>query len=344
MVEAAVSLTALRAAGWSGGDAVADRGEAILLKQLIALGGKADADAEVGPGDDAAAWLPPTGALVLWTTDTISEDVDFRRRYQSPYQVGWKAWMAAVSDISAMGARPRGGLVAASIPAQTSARAVEAIQLGVVEAAAMDGAVVMGGDVGETAGPLTLTVTVMGEMADGRPVTLGGGSAGEALIVTGELGLAAAALQMLERDEEGCPVSWRQHLLEPRSRASAGVALRRAGATAMTDISDGLLLDLGRICQASGTGADVWLDRLPTSDGVASVAPSPEFALTGGEDFELLAAVPESLLKALLGGWTEKTAPLSVIGELTARPGVQLFQSRGGEPARLPATDGFRHF
>ncbi|MGC1406690.1 MAG: thiamine-phosphate kinase [Candidatus Dormiibacterota bacterium] len=315
----------------------------MLLRQLMDLAGPAAAGAEVGPGDDAAAWRLSGGCLGLWSTDSMVEDIDFRRRYQTPYQVGWKAWVGAASDLAAMGANPRGGLVAAAFPGDTPAPAVEAIQLGLVDAAAADGAFVLGGDLSRTDGPLVLTVTVLGELSEGSPVLLRGGSVEDALVVTGSLGLAAAALEVLEQGSGEVPLPWNERFLQPRSRTLAGVALRRAGASAMTDISDGFLRDLGRLCEASGVGAEVWLDCLPVAAGPRSEV-SETLALTGGEDFELLAAIPDHLVGQLNASWSQGLPPLSRLGVLTEEKGIRLLKGQGGEPIDLPDGDGFQHF
>jgi thiamine-monophosphate kinase len=338
------SRSSLRSAGWIGRDSVSAQGETALLRQLMELAGEPPADVVVGPGDDAAAWRGSASGLVLWSTDTICENVDFRRRHQTPYQVGWKAWMAAVSDLSAMGATPRGGLVAALVPEETSTEALHAIQLGLVEAAAVDGALVMGGDLSRTPGPLALTVTVGGEITDGSPVILGGGSAGDRIVVTGALGMAAAALQLLEEGSDRIPQDWLDRLLVPPSRVETGKALRRAGVSAMTDLSDGLLLDLARICQESGVGADLWLDRLPLGRGLEDTGRATELALTGGEDFELLATIPESLVGGITRSWKGGLPPLAVVGRLTIPGGTHLFREQGGDPIDAPAAHGFRHF
>ncbi|HUY10186.1 MAG TPA: thiamine-phosphate kinase [Candidatus Dormibacteraeota bacterium] len=319
-------------------------GETALLRQLMELARDSTNQAEMGPGDDSAGWRAPPGGLVLWSTDSLCEDVDFRRQHQTPYQVGWKAWMTAVSDLSAMGARPIGGLVAALLPAETSTEAVLAIQLGLVEAAEVDGATIMGGDLSRSAGPLALTVTVLGEVTDGSPVTLGGGVVGDRILVTGALGMAGAAVERLEEGGDSVPGEWLERLLMPPSRSRAGMALRRAGSSAMTDLSDGLLLDLDRICQASGVGADLWLDQVPRGPGLGDAERGVELALTGGEDFELLATIPETLVGALLGNWQDGLPRLSVVGILTARLGTQLFWESGGDPVEAPAVAGFRHF
>lgn len=314
-------------------------GETALLRSLMELAGEHSPDAVIGPGDDAAAWRPTERTMNLCSVDSLVENVDFRRRYQSPYQVGWKAWAAAVSDLSAMGASPRWGLVAALVPPETAVAALQAVQLGLVEAAALDGATILGGDLSRTAGPLALSVTVLGELSDGSPVRLDGGAAGDSLLVTGSLGSAAAALARLEAAEPELPAGSWARLLQPTSRVEAGRALRRLGAVAMTDVSDGLLLDLGRLCQASGTGAEIWLDRLPVEGGVAE-----SLALKGGEDFELLAAFPPDRVQTLTESWSPELPGISVLGQLTAEPGIRLLRSRGGGPVAAPEGDGFRHF
>ncbi|MGA7172453.1 MAG: thiamine-phosphate kinase [Candidatus Dormiibacterota bacterium] len=319
-------------------------GETDLLRQLMELAGDSSGQAEIGPGDDAAAWQPTPGGLVLWSTDSLCEDVDFRRKHQTPYQVGWKAWMAAVSDLSAMGARPRAGLVAALLPVETSTEAVLAIQCGLVDAAAVDGAAVTGGDVSRSAGPLSVTVTVLGEVTDGSPVKLSGGRVGDRILVTGALGMAGAALERLEEGGTTVPEEWLERLRMPPSRVRAGMALRRAGSSAMTDLSDGLLLDLDRLSQASGVGADLWLDQIPRGTRLEDTERGGELALTGGEDYELLATVPEPMLGELLDSWDDELPRLSVVGVLSAKPGTRLFSESGGELIGAPSNAGFRHF
>ncbi|MGH7697224.1 MAG: thiamine-phosphate kinase, partial [Candidatus Dormibacteria bacterium] len=255
------------------------------------------------------------------------------------------AWRVAASDLAAMGARPEAGLAAALLPPGTSARAVAAIQLGLVEAAAEDGASLVGGDLSATAGPLALTVSAWAQLWNRAPVRLGGGRAGEALIVTGALGGAAGALDMLQSGLEP-PSQLRARLCDPPSRGAAGEALARAGASAMTDLSDGLVLDLGRLCASSGQGAELWLDHLPLEAELADRLPdrARELALSGGEDFELLASLPRDRLGELRRAWSSELPALSEIGELSADPGVRLWSRPGGEQVPAPGRSGFRHF
>lgn len=334
----------MRRASWVGADPVSRLGESALLDLFTGQAATRAAKklVRVGPGDDAGAFRP--SGLQLASADTLVEDVDFRRIYQSPYQVGWKAWRAAVSDLAAMGARARAGLASLLLPGDTSVLALRALQLGLVEAAEEDGAVILGGDVSRTEGPLAVAVTVLGEVKDGEPVELGGGAPGDALLVTGRLGEAAAALGQLEAAELEPTPGWVRRLVQPGSRLGAGERLRRLGASAMTDLSDGLLLDGERLGRASQCGVELWLDRVPLGAGLEPTSEGLRLALSGGEDFELLAAVPEPLVAPLLGSWEESLGALSVIGKLTAEPGLELLSGPGGERLTLPGGHGFRHF
>ncbi|MGH7759239.1 MAG: thiamine-phosphate kinase, partial [Candidatus Dormibacteria bacterium] len=338
------SKTAWRRAAWGEGRPLAEVGEGRALEALIELAGPPPPGAAVAPGDDAADLGPLSGGPVLLSTDSLCEDVDFRRQYQSPYQVGWKAWMAAASDLAAMGARVDGGLAAALVPDLATENELMAIQLGLVEAAAADSARVLGGDLSRTPGPLAVTVTVMGHMEAGRPVALGGGSPGELLVLTGSVGAAAMALQLLESGQAAVPPPWLERLLLPTARVEAGVALQRGGVRAMTDISDGLLLDLSRLCRASRVGAELWLDRVPLAPGSAPGCDQLRSALSGGEDFELLAAIPEPDLEPLRSRWEEALPPLAVVGRLVSGGGVVLRSRPGGDVVTLQGIDGYRHF
>lgn len=334
--------SAIREAGWSGsGVSLGDVGETELVAELCATAGVGDL--EIGPGDDAAAWIPAPGFEVI-TTDSLVEGVDFLRSTQSPYEVGLKAFSAAASDLAAMGARPRLVVTCLVCPGETDFRAVRAIQRGLVDAATLEGAVVAGGDVSSGTGPLMLAVTVVGSLPDGRPVRLGGAGPGDALLLTGTLGGAAAALAALRAGVPPRP-EWKARLVTPRPRTREGSALMRGGASAMTDISDGLLVDAGRMAAASGARLVIWSDRLPLAPGLGGM-PLPErlpLAVAGGEDFELLATVPGAALDGLLRSW-DGPEPLSVIGEVTKGVGVRLLDREAGAEVKLEGGLGFRHF
>ncbi len=299
----------------------------------------------VGPGDDAAAWLP-AAPTVLVSTDTLVEGVDFERARQLPYEVGLKAWGSSASDLAAMGGEVEFGLVAAVLPPETPLAAVEAIQLGLVEAAARDGAGIGGGDVSAADGPLVLTVTVLGTVPDGRPVTISGGREGDVLLLTGDLGAAAATLEGWRQGDPAVPAGWRSRLVAPTARIAEGRALRQAGATAMTDLSDGLLLDAARIAAASRTAVELWADCLPLAAGLRERFgdDAVRLAAAGGEDYELLASLPTDAVERLLQEWRPELAPLRRVGRLGPGDGVRLLECEGGAEFRVGGGLGYQHY
>ena len=329
----------MRTLGWDPpGTATLDAaGEELMLARLVAMAG---ADGEVPPGDDAAGWRQEGGTGLI-STDSMVEGVHFRRGFQSPYQLGRKAWAQAASDLAAMGAWPLLGVVAAVFPGSTPAAVVEAVQLGLVEAAEAVGASVVGGDL--SSGPvILLSVTVVGSTRDGTPVRLGGARPGDLLVTTGRLGCAAAALAALESGDQGdaVPASWVERLLVPTARLEEGEQLRRRGCSALTDLSDGLLLDAGRMARASGVAVELWADRLCPPGS----RPDLQLVLTGGEDYELLAAVPSPGLDPLLASWPADLAELRLVGSVAAGQSVVVLDRLGGSPLSLGAELGYQHF
>lgn len=272
---------------------VRDVSERELLARILRVLGPASR-AEVGPGDDAAVLAIPGGRVVA-TTDTLVHGPDFRLAWTSPYDLGFKSAAVNVADVAAMGARPTALLVALALPESLPAAFVDALATGFRDALAelAPGCAVEGGDltVSET---LTVAVTALGVLDGVEPVRRSGARPGDEVAVAGELGAAARGLRILFdrfRDADGIPlpidddvlsVADRHDLeaqLRPRPPVELGVVAARAGATALMDVSDGLLLDASRIADASGVtiSIDAGLD---------------DDALTGGEDHALLACFP----------------------------------------------------
>ncbi|WP_341578809.1 thiamine-phosphate kinase [Microbacterium schleiferi] len=254
--------------------------------------------AEVGPGDDAAVLTADDGRVVA-TVDTLVHGPDFRLAWSSGFDLGWKAAAVNLADIAAMGARPTSLLVALAMPDATRVSFVVDFARGLragCEALA-PGCVVEGGDL-TVSDVLTIAVTALGTL-EGRPaVRRSGARVGDIVAATGELGDAARGLRLLFdrfRDAAGNPIAVdRSGLtgeeareldaqLRPSPHIADGVRAAMAGATAMMDLSDGLVLDAGRMAAASGVTLDLHREAL---------GPHPDDALSGGEDHGLLATFP----------------------------------------------------
>jgi thiamine-monophosphate kinase len=290
----------------------------------------------VGHGDDAAV-LDLGDRWVCLAIDVVVEDVHFRRDLSSPGDVGWKAVAVNCSDIAAMGATPTAAVVGLCRPAHVPVEEISAIYAGMHEACETWGLRLVGGDT-VAADALALSVTILGEVAPGRAVTRSGAAVGDAVVVVGTLGAAAAALAQIAADVEPDERLLAAHR-RPRALVAAGGELARHGATAMIDVSDGLGVDLAHLCEASGVAAAVRWDDLPVAEGVRAAAAqlgldAVALACGGGEDFALLATVPADRAEeaAAAAGAAEGVAA-AVVG--TVEPA-----SPGQDPVRLLLPDG----
>lgn len=305
-------------------------GESAVLRRIFPRLPDAAA-ALVGPGDDCAVVAAPDGRFVV-TTDTLVHGPDFRHAWSSAFQLGWKAAATNLADVAAMGARPTALVVALVAPVSTHVSWLEEFADGLREACAAlaPGCGVVGGDL-SASDTLTIAVTAFGDLDGRAPVLRSGARAGDVVAVSGALGLAGEGIAVLfERalDEGGHPDAQRAAALRPEFDAvldaqlapsppiSDGVVAALAGATAMMDVSDGLVLDARRIAEASGVTLDL------DSQAVGSL-----MALTGGEDHALLATFPAG------------TAPAQfrVVGRVIAAVGApelrvdgRGFDARGG--------------
>jgi len=287
-------------------------------------------------GDDCAV-VRFGGERWVAAADMLVEGRHFRPEWSSPEDVGYKAVAANVSDVAAMGAEPRFVLVSGGAPdAETTARCME----GVLEACGAFGVYPLGGDTtGSDA--LVVSVAILGRV-EGEPLLRSGARPGDLLAVTGDLGAAAAGLLALENGLPGHERPKGRHR-RPEPRVAAGRAAARIGATAAIDLSDGLASDLRHVCEASGAGCRVDLGLLPVADDTRALAAAlgqdpALLAATGGEDYELLLAVPEAVLGALRS--SELDAPLTPVGRFTEGRGVTFL--RDGEP--VEGLLGWDHF
>lgn len=291
----------------------------------------------VGPGDDCAV-TRGLGRNVLLTTDALVAGAHFESAWMTPRQIGRKAYFVNASDIAAMGGRPRFCLVSIGAPADFPASDLIAIHGGVADAAAEHDAWIAGGNLAR-ASDLFVSIALIGEMA-GPPVLRSGGRPGDALYVTGALGEAALGLKDLQDDASKRSAAVRR-FREPIPRIQAGTVLASGIASAMIDVSDGLLQDLRHLCEASGVGAEISLDSLPCSARVRRHAQM--LALHGGEDYELLFAVPRKAESRLKHMQQKLGCGVTRIGRLLPKRDGLRVRNRAGK--RIPTAEaGFDHF
>jgi thiamine-monophosphate kinase len=312
--------------------------------------GKKSAGLILGIGDDAAV-LRPRGCHNRWvvTTDMLLEGIDFRRSWMTAAQLGHKSLAVNLSDLAAMGARPRFYLVALALPTDLGETWIEDFYTGIAKHARRYGIELIGGDLSRSPRGVQITITAIGETSGTRPIFRFGGSPGDFLYVTGVLGGAAAGLNLLLRDRlQGQNPAERRALKSHRTpdpRCREGLWLARGGfARCMMDLSDGLSMDLPRLCAASGTSAEIFGDRLPIFKGAHQWGADPvQLALHGGEDFELLFAVSPRHAKKLEAVYPRDFPRLTCIGQLRRGRGVFLIPASGMAPVPLPK-HGFDHF
>ena len=314
-------------------------------------------DVTVGIGDDTAVLAVPPGHKLLATTDLLIEDIHFRRMSAAPADIGWKALAVNLSDIAAMGGIPRWALVALAVPADTAVEAVDAFYAGMAEAAVPHGVTLVGGDTSTSPTGWMVNVTLLG-VHPGAPRLRSSARAGDAVAVTGGLGASAAGLHALEMGLDRARDAGvaggrlgeitRAHL-RPRARVAEGQWLGQApGVHAMMDCSDGLATDLGHICRESGVGARVPLELVPVAAAARDAAralgtDAREWALSGGEDYELLLTCDPAAAEGLITGLAEATGTaLTVIGRMEGPAGELVFVDAAGAPVTVRA--GFEHF
>ena len=314
-----------------------------LIGKYFARLGAERGDVRIGVGDDGAVLMPPASRELVAVTDSLVEAVHFPVG-SPPTSIGHRAFAVNLSDIAAMGAEPAWALLAISLPrpdedwlAQFARAAGDLCR--------RHGVALVGGDT--TRGPLTITVTIIGIVPIGVALERKGGQPGDAIFVTGSPGDAAAGLALEQnRLHVADPMSaqiLRDRFLFPTPRCEVGIALRGL-ASACIDVSDGLGGDLEKLCAASGCGAEVDAAALPVSESLLAAVgreSAREYALTGGEDYELLFTVPLARLGAMTNAIARGLGPVTRIGSLVSGKGVRVF-SRGG--VTQFSTAGFDHF
>ncbi|TKJ16877.1 thiamine-phosphate kinase [Blastococcus sp. CCUG 61487] len=294
-------------------DSVAVVGEFGVIARVVARAGAARL-AEVGPGDDAAVLTTPDGRVVA-TTDVLVEGRHFRRDWSSPEDIGHKAAAANLADVAAMGGRATALLVGLACPPDTSTAWLEGVASGLAEECFPLGAAVVGGDTVASApdsDAVVLSVTALGDLGGRPPVLRSGARPGDVVALAGRLGWSACGLAVLRRGFSS-PVAVVEAHRRPSPPYAAGPAAAEAGATAMCDVSDGLLADAGHLARDSGVVLDLDREELaaaclvpegPLQQVGAALGVDPlVWVLTGGEDHALVATFPADT--PLPVGWAE---------------------------------------
>ena len=300
-----------------------------------------DPDVVIGVGDDAAVLA--VDGLVAVTVDTLVPGVHFPDG-MAPHLTGYRLMAVNLSDLAAMGARPRWCTLALTLPTADELW-LDGFSRGLYELAERFGVSLVGGNLAR--GPLNLTLQLMGDVERAHLLTRGGGHVGDDIYVTGTLGDSAAGIALInERSaapQGSAAAALKERFYRPVPRVGAGLALGPL-ATAAIDVSDGLLADLGHLCKASGCGATLDVEHVPLSAELLSLFPPQEalaHALGGGDDYELCFTAPPSRAEVIEAALEAADTPVRRIGQLVA--GQAVVCRRDGE-SYAPAVRGYRHF
>lgn len=331
---------------------VGERGEVWVIGQARERAGIMPHSVALGIGDDAAVLVPPDGRRLLISQDMLVENIHFRRDWLPATVIGQKAAAVNISDIAAMGGEPQALLTALSLPADLECAWIEQFLDGFVAEARRHGAVLVGGDTVGARDQVVVDVAVVGWAA--RPVGRRGAQVGDVLVVTGDVGGSRAGLALLQAG-----VRWPgrtevertalAHHGAPIPRVAAG-ALLAHHAHALTDVSDGLWSEVGALVNPMHLGATVDEASVPTASVCRHVAAThagaQAWALAGGEDYELLAALPRDQVRGARDRLEAIGVRLTAIGEVVGTPGVRLMRAgrevSPDDPVWEPTFDHFR--
>jgi thiamine-monophosphate kinase len=308
-------------------------GELGLIERLAKNFPLDDPRVIAGIGDDAAVIKTKGNKFALFTIDTLVENIHFTLDALTPYQIGWKALAANLSDIAAMGGFPQYALISLGLKPGTSIKFIDGLYRGLKALAGKYGVSIVGGDTVLSPHQLTITIALSGEVEREHLVLCSGARAGDKILVTGDLG-ASAAHRLQGR------------YLPPQPRVEeAATIVKKFRPTSMLDLSDGLAGDLRHICEAGKVGANIRLDKIPISRKTHKIArelgQDPlRLALEGGEDYELLFTLPGKEVEKFIAGMK---FPLSLIGEITGKKREILLLDKDGQSYPLTAR-GYEHF
>jgi thiamine-monophosphate kinase len=303
-------------------------------------------------GDDCAVLPKDSRTDLVITTDLLVEDIDFRLDWSKPEFIGHKSLAVSLSDVAAMGAKPVWSMVSLGIPEKIwKTDFVDEFYEGYIRLAKKFDVELIGGDVSKTPDKIVVDSIVAGEVKKGKAVLRSGAKVGDLIVVSGELGGAAAGLKLLENNVlyDESVKTWQKKLLLRQLQPLPGIHIAqdlndKNQLTSMIDLSDGLSSDLTHICQASKVGANIFADKIPIDSNLPELVQDVEqrlkYAINGGEDFELLFTVnPKKYfhLKSLI-----ENGHFYHIGEITAN--VEMIELIVNEKSQILEPKGFRHF
>jgi thiamine-monophosphate kinase len=313
-----------------------------------------------GIGDDTAVFKPSPGKVQLFTTDVFVEGIHFDLTFTSMKHVGWKAMVANLSDIAAMGGTPRYAVATISLPKKISVEMVEELYQGIAFACKKYSCMLIGGDTTSTMGNMSIAVALIGEAKEENVIYRSRAKAGDVLCVSGHLGAAHAGLKILQREKhrfqessnkesfhpnlEPYTTAIEKHLMPKPRFDIARLLTERVQTHSLIDISDGLASEVHRLCTLSGVGAKVHEHNIPIESVTQTVAQEfsekpTDYLLFGGEEYELLFTMTDEEFYKL----ESLTPDVTIIGRMTKQEdGIELIQENG-EPMALPF-GGWDHF
>ena len=329
-------------------------GEAGLIQRIKRKIPANDPSIVLGIGDDAAI-INSSRRDILLSTDTIREDIHFSMKYYSFYDVGWKAVAVSISDIAAMGGVPKYLLLSMAVPDKVSVKDIDKLLDGVADISAEYSVSVVGGNLSRSKQGITVDTTIVGEVSGGRALLRSGAGIGDMIYVTGFPGMSAIGLSILKsgvavpkRGKRGMREFINSHL-HPVPRVSAGLFLSKCkSSTAAIDISDGLLADLGHICDRSKVGARIYCNLLPFPEMPGTIRKMLAretlfYALYGGEDYELLFTVRSANSTKFESLCRRQDIRYTMIGQIEpAEEGIRLVNEYNKESVIKPY--GYDHF
>jgi thiamine-monophosphate kinase len=317
--------------------------------------GQQDGGITVGIGDDAAVFAVSPGMEVVACCDAMVETVHFLRETMKPSDIGYKAVISNISDVAAMGGVPRYALISIAVGPEWTADECKAIYDGIYLACEQYGVRIIGGDTVSSPDALHLSVTVLGEVERGKALLRSAARPGQVVFATGHLGGSAAGLDLLLKTGQagvGTDPRWLPLVAahqRPAAQVEAGrLLLASGGAGALNDISDGLASELWEIAEASAVSLVIEQASIPiaevTREYAASVGKNPlEWALYGGEDYQLVGTVEPACVKMLSGQFAERGIAFTVIGEVqeAGKPCVIMRDDQSFQPLDKA---GYNHF